>query len=161
MIISLGLSRKKIVAVLLLGISYIAIQAETGKRASKTRGNDEANSKLKLSKALKTRKENLKPRKPNFGAIKLIQGNLQKSHTGQIELNKRIGTLNREGGPFVCLVQEPYTNSSNRGYNGSDHNYITFNRKTEKTTVSRVWLWRKEDWGTFKQEMQKLQYKMP
>ena len=73
--------------------------------------NNEANAKLKAG-TLKTKKENLKPRKTDRPRVQFIQGNLQKSHTGQIELNKQISKLNKEAKNFVCLIQEPYTSRS-------------------------------------------------
>ena len=54
----------------------------------------------------------MKPRKNSSPRVQIIQGNLQKSQTGQIELNKRISSLNKKGEKFVCLIQEPYTSLS-------------------------------------------------
>ena len=51
--------------------------------------NHEADCQLKVVTTHKTKKENLKPRKTNRPCIQFIQGNLQKSQTGQIQLNKR------------------------------------------------------------------------
>ena len=48
-----------------------------------------------------------------------------------------------------------------RGYNGSDHNYIKFSLQTVTATVLRIWQWHKADWETFKTEMKKLEYKTP
>ena len=279
--------------------------------------NSDANAKLKADMTLKTRKENLKPRKTDKPKIQFIQGNLQKSQTGQIELNKRISQLNKEGKNFVCLVQEPYSSRSrvinqpnsvqkfavrglaraaiyinkntpswfienlstkdlvvvqtnigeqdtllvsaymdiknstlettdlinvldfadtrglgviigmdsnchstlfgpkqnqrgylfdeliannnltienighsptyesrgnktcidvtlsrglrqsiqdwtvDRGYNGSDHNYIKFSLHTETIIISKIWQWHKADWEVFRSEMEKLEYKLP
>ena len=55
--------------------------------------NIEADGHLKTGTTHKTRKENLKPRKTNRERVQFLQGNLQKSQTGQIELNKRISKL--------------------------------------------------------------------
>ena len=74
--------------------------------------NNEAHGHLKADITHKTKKENLKPRKTSSPRVQLIQGNLQKSRTGQIELNKRISSLNKKGEKFVCLIQEPYTSLS-------------------------------------------------
>ena len=74
--------------------------------------NNEANGQLKADTTHKTKKENLKPRKTNRPRVQFIQGNLQKSQTGQIELNKRISHLNKAEENFVCLIQEPYTSHS-------------------------------------------------
>ena len=74
--------------------------------------NNDADRQLKTDTTHKTKKENLKPRKTNSSRVQFIQGNLQKSQTGQIELNKRIGHLNKEEETFVCLIQEPYTSHS-------------------------------------------------
>ena len=74
--------------------------------------NNKAEGQLKTNTTHKTKKENLKPRKPSSPRVQFLQGNLQKSQTGQIEINKRISQLNKKGEKFVCLIQEPYTSPS-------------------------------------------------
>ena len=97
--------------------SWEGPQKSSGEKAGMYRGqvpdnNSEANAKLKAGTTLKTTKENLKPRKNDRPKVQFIQGNLQKSHTGQIELNKQISKLNKEAKHFVCLVQEPCSSRS-------------------------------------------------
>ena len=88
--------------------------------------NSEANGHLKIGTTHKTRKENLKPRKIDRDRVQFIQGNLQKSQTGQIELNKRISKLNKEEENFVCLIQEPYSSRSRIIYQpNSVHKFAT------------------------------------
>ena len=48
-----------------------------------------------------------------------------------------------------------------RGYNGSDHNYIKFSLQTVMVTVPKIWQWHKADWETFRTEMKKLEHKTP
>ena len=74
--------------------------------------NNEADGQLKADTTHKTKKENLKPRKTSSPRVQFIQGNLQKSQTRQIELNKRISCLNKKEEKFVCLIQETYTSLS-------------------------------------------------
>ena len=37
-----------------------------------------------------------------------------------------------------------------RGYNGSDHNYIKFSLQTEVVTIPKIWQWHKADWKIFR-----------
>ena len=67
---------------------------------------------IKIGQTHKVRKENLKPRKPVTDKIEFIQCNLQKSQTGQIEINHKIKRLNKENARFICLVQEPFSSRS-------------------------------------------------
>ena len=42
-----------------------------------------------------------------------------------------------------------------RGYNGSDHNYIKFSLQTEMVTIPKIWQWHKADWEIFRSKMKK------
>ena len=55
----------------------------------------------------KTSKENLKPRKKNTNKVKFLQCNMQKSHHAQVDLNRRISTMNKRKEQFICCIQEP------------------------------------------------------